>query len=538
MQNIISEEMQMKKNTENFFLTIFLILQVMLFGAMIVFAVTLTNKASDNSREMLNQHALKVAEENMRERVDNVISLIEQERLNALEGVNSLGSTIYYNLSHQDENKLEEFLASWVPKIEQMQHGELIQLILHNKQTNRYMFYYHDEVNEVPVDIYSYKVMEYVNNAPYCKKVEYLYRTLYIISTQESIDKKAQEHIYRTVYATRYGQDGYVWTNEILNYDGGDDYAICRIHPNRKTAEGQYLSTNIQDAEGNYPYLKELEEIKEKGEIFHTFYSNEEEDNVIREKASYAKIYEPFNWIIATATPLDDVMIYSNALNEENQKSLSGMLHYAIIILIIIFLGDILLILYNNKKMKEKLHLEEQNASNEEKLKQADYEAMTGVLRRGVGEHKIKDYLQNSSNKDGILLIVDLDDLKKINDVLGHRAGDEAIIGIADVLKSSFRQTDIILRYGGDEFVVFVPEEGNNLDAVSKRMDMLVKKISLVTIGENKEQTIHGSIGCATTMPGDTFESLFSRADKALYCVKRKGKNGFACYSKEMENIC
>ena len=529
--------MCMKKNTENIFLMIFLILQAVLFGVMIVFAITLTDKASDTSKEMLNQQALKVSEENMRERVENVISLIEHERINALEGVNSLGDTIYYNMVHQDEGMLEEFLVSWVPRIEQMQHGELIQLILHNKQTNRYMFYTSEEVYQVPADIYSYQIMEYVDSAPYCQQVDYLYKTLYIISSQESIDQKAQEHIYKTIHATRYGQDGYVWVNEILNFEGGEEYALCRIYPSLKIEEGQLLSTNEKDAGGNYPYLDELEAIKEKGEIFHTLCFNDENEGVVREKASYAKFYEPFNWIIATATPLDDVLIYSETLNAENQEALSEMLYYAIVILIVIFIGDVLLILYNNKKIKEKVHLEETNASNEEKLKQADYEEMTGVLRRGAGEYRIRDYLQNADNKNGILMIVDLDDLKKINDVLGHRAGDEAIIGLANVLKGSFRQTDIIMRYGGDEFVVFVPEEGNNLEAVRNRMDTLVKKIASVTIGENKDRNIYGSIGYATTIAGDTFETLFSRADKALYYVKRRGKNGFAFYSPEMEDL-
>ena len=132
----------MKKKTENIFLIMFLLFQALLFGAMILFAVTLTNKVSNSSREALNYHALKVSEENMKERVGKIISLIEQERKDALDGVTSLGSTIVYNMSHQDEAKLEEFLVSWVPRIEQMQYGELVQLILFNKQTNRYMFYF------------------------------------------------------------------------------------------------------------------------------------------------------------------------------------------------------------------------------------------------------------------------------------------------------------------------------------------------------------------------------------------------------------
>lgn len=525
----------MKRRHENFFLFIFLLFQAMLFGAMILFAVTLTNKVSVSSKDVLNRHALKVSEANMRERVENVISLIEQERQNILEGVTSLGSTIYENLFHQDEAKLDEFLISWVPRIEQMQYGDLIQLVSHDKQMNRYTVYTKDKIEQIPADFYSYQFKEWVDSAPYCKQVQYRYKTLYIIAPQESIDKKSQENIYKMIHATQYGQDGYVWVNEILDFKGGENYAVRRIHPKLISTEGQYLSTNLKDVAGNYPYLKELEEINADGEVFHTYSFKDRNDDLIREKASYAKLYEPFNWVIATATELDDVLLYSEALNRENQETLYKTLIYTIFILILIFLGDIFLILFNNKKMKEKIYLEEKIASNEEELKQADYESMTGVLRRGVGEYKIGDYLKNSDNKNGMLIIVDLDDLKKINDNLGHRAGDAAIIGIAGVLKSSFRQTDIIMRYGGDEFVIFVPEEGNNLEAVINRMGMLVKKVAAISVGENKEKTIHCSMGYATAIAGDTFDTLFSRADKALYHVKKNGKNNFACYSPEME---
>ena len=507
----------------------------MLFGAMIIFAITLTKQVSESSKDMLNQHALKVSEENMKERVENIVSLLEQERKSVLDGVESLGITIYQNMYQQDETKLDKFLESWAPRIGQMQYGDLIYMVSYDKQTNRYTVYYEGKVEQIPADVYSYKVMDYINSAPYCRQVDYRYKTLYIIASQERIDKEAQKRIYKTIHAAKYGQNGYVWVNEVVNYEGGDDYAIRRIHPILQVGEGQLLSTNVQDAKGNHYLLEELNEVKEHGETLYIYYYKNMKEGTLGEKASYAKLYEPFNWIIATSTPLDDVLVYSETLNKENQEALTKTLTYTIVILLLIFVGDVWLILFNDKKMKERITLEETIANAEEELKQADYESMTGVLRRGAGEYKVREYLDNSDNKKGILIIVDLDDLKKINDTLGHRAGDEAIVGIANSLKSSFRSSDIIMRYGGDEFVVFVPEEGNNLDPVMNRMGMLVKKVASVFIGENKERNIHCSIGYATVIEGDTFETLFSRADKALYHVKKNGKNNFASYSPEME---
>lgn len=107
------------------------------------------------------------------------------------------------------------------------------------------------KVEQIPADVYSYKVMDYINSAPYCKQVDYRYKTLYIVASQENLDKEAQKHIYTTIHASKYGQNGYVWVNEVVNYEGGDNYAIRRIHPVLQTGEGQYLSTNVKDVKGN-----------------------------------------------------------------------------------------------------------------------------------------------------------------------------------------------------------------------------------------------------------------------------------------------
>ena len=89
----------------------------MLFGAMIIFAITLTKQVSESSKDMLNQHALKVSEENMKERVENIVSLLEQERKSVLDGVESLGITIYQNMYHVKKNGKNSF-ACYSPEME------------------------------------------------------------------------------------------------------------------------------------------------------------------------------------------------------------------------------------------------------------------------------------------------------------------------------------------------------------------------------------------------------------------------------------
>ena len=523
------------KKKERQFLILILVVQVLIFAGMIFFAIRMTNSVSESSKKMLNEQAMKNSEFQMRERVENIINYIEHERTIVMEGVQSLGDTVYQNLENQEEEYLELYMGVWMPKIAQMQHGQMMQLILHNKEKNQYAFYSNEGIQYIPQDVPASEIEEYINKAPYSNKIEYQNKILYILVPQENMDQRVKEHIYDMIHISVYGEDGYVWVNEIVNYDGGENYAIRRIHPNLIDTEGQYLSTDMQDAVGNYPYLNELEEIKKYGEVFHTYYFKNKSNDVICEKASYAKLYESYNWIIATGNPLDDVLQNSMELNEQNQMALSGMLFEIIISLIVIFIIDIVVILINNKKIKEIVRLEEKISHDEEKVKQADFDTMTGLLRRGVGEYKIKEHLKTYAHKKNLLIAVDLDGLKKINDTLGHSAGDEAIIGIANVIKSSFREKDILMRYGGDEFVIFITNEVEPIDIVTNRMKTLVNKVESIYIGENKEYNIHCSVGCAVSENGDTFDTLFARADKALYHVKRNGKNNFAVYTPEME---
>ena len=525
----------MYRKTERLFLPVLLISQIILFGVMILFAVSLTRNSSEHSKNMLSQQALNISEEHMRERVENIITYIEAERSKTFQNVSALGNTIYQNLSSSDENNLEAILQVWIPRIAAMEHGELVQLILYDKTKNEYIFCYNGEVYSDTSSSDWSEVEEYINSSPYVKEIFYENKVLYVISRQESMDISSQRQIYDIVHLSQYGEDGYVWVNEILNFNGGDEYAVRRIHPNLKDTEGQYLSTNTQDVAGNYPYLHELEKIKSDGEVFHTYFFKNKSNDIISEKASYAKFYEPFNWIIATGDPLDDVMMYSSVLEEENRVVLSSTLTNTIVILFLIFLVDIILIIFNNKKIQEKLDLETRLAQKEQLAKQADYESMTGLLRKVSGENRIRDYIENSPDKNGVLIALDLDDLKGINDTLGHKAGDEAIIGVANTIKSHFPQSDIKIRSGGDEFIVFSTMDGDNKELIEHNMDLLIRKLSSISIGENKERSIHCSAGCTRLLPEDSYETLFARADKALYHVKRTGKNNFVFYAPEME---
>ncbi len=166
----------------------------------------------------------------------------------------------------------------------------------------------------------------------------------------------------------------------------------------------------------------------------------------------------------------------------------------------------------------------------------SERDGMTGLLNRITAEKRIQEHIAQKEHA-GILILLDLDDLKGINDTYGHSEGDRSILGIANTLKSHFREMDIIGRIGGDEFLVFLPGSTENSGTIAVSIATLLRKLASIAIGPNDERRIHCSIGCAVqTAKANTLETLFRQADMALYHVKRNGKNNFAFYSPEMED--
>lgn len=123
------------------------------------------------------------------------------------------------------------------------------------------------------------------------------------------------------------------------------------------------------------------------------------------------------------------------------------------------------------------------------------------------------------------VLIIDLDNFKQINDVLGHYAGDEALLAVADICRAQLRKTDTAYRFGGDEFVVALP--GIDLKHAVQFADRLRKSFKCeLTRFSIDGRSVTVSTGVATMLPTDqSYEVTLKRADKALYEAKRCGRD-------------
>lgn len=143
--------------------------------------------------------------------------------------------------------------------------------------------------------------------------------------------------------------------------------------------------------------------------------------------------------------------------------------------------------------------------------------AMQQLLPREIGLAKRHDLSM-------ALIVIDLDGFKAINDECGHDMGDKVLQNVGKILQDAVRNTDLIYRYGGDEFVGALPQTDMQgaLD-VSERVRSGVAQLNLVFC--KKHLNISSSIGLTMILAGDDFERAFKRADNALYKAKKAGKN-------------
>jgi diguanylate cyclase (GGDEF)-like protein len=158
--------------------------------------------------------------------------------------------------------------------------------------------------------------------------------------------------------------------------------------------------------------------------------------------------------------------------------------------------------------------------------RQATTDGLTGLVNHKTFYEVLEKELWRSRRYGGkiILLMIDVDNLKKINDIHGHRAGDKAIREIGRRIKECIRQIDTAARYGGDEFaVILINTSLVGAQIVAQRMVEVVATSSITWKKENIRLSI--SVGLAEYNGGATPEDITSRSDQALYLAKQAGKN-------------
>ncbi len=149
---------------------------------------------------------------------------------------------------------------------------------------------------------------------------------------------------------------------------------------------------------------------------------------------------------------------------------------------------------------------------------------LTGAVNRRFFEEMLKKSIDLSARtgRPLSLLFIDLDRFKSINDDFGHEAGDRALKATVDTVSADLRESDVISRFGGEEFCVMLPDTGEG--AASEIAERLRSRRE-VSVIEGIDRALTMSLGVATLAPGDDAKSLVAKADRALYQAKARGRN-------------
>ncbi|PSW05677.1 GGDEF domain-containing protein [Photobacterium lipolyticum] len=160
--------------------------------------------------------------------------------------------------------------------------------------------------------------------------------------------------------------------------------------------------------------------------------------------------------------------------------------------------------------------------------RQATLDPLTGIYNRRMLLQLAQKSLINCELKGNSfsVLLFDIDKFKRINDTWGHGAGDKVLRGFTDFMQTKIRKTDLFGRYGGEEFVLFLPRCDQAMaHKISERMLDSIRKLDFPIGLDDTHLSITTCIGISTYSPGDTLSSMLERADRALYECKKSGRD-------------
>ena len=202
--------------------------------------------------------------------------------------------------------------------------------------------------------------------------------------TAEQVRSICQKNITDYIHGLKLIDNGYVWVNHIVNYEGGDNYAIRQIHPNLRETEGMRLSTSMRDIKGNLPYKAELEGVKKDGELYFDYYFKKKNSDKISHKMSFAKLYKPYDWVVAAGVYLDDVdQLVAKETKKMRDTINKQLLHTSVIAFFAILISIAIMVFFEKNISALILSYEEEIKDEMEKRQQLIIE-----LREALAEVK------------------------------------------------------------------------------------------------------------------------------------------------------
>jgi diguanylate cyclase (GGDEF)-like protein len=154
-------------------------------------------------------------------------------------------------------------------------------------------------------------------------------------------------------------------------------------------------------------------------------------------------------------------------------------------------------------------------------VERSEMDALTGCRNRAAFDRLMQQREGNFS-----MLMLDIDHFKKINDTYGHLVGDQVLIAVSKAILQCLRPTDMPVRYGGEEFTIFLPGTSiENAKVVGERLRATVESMKIPLLDKKDFISVTISVGFTERKDGDSVETIIKRADDALYNAKESGRN-------------
>lgn len=483
-------------------------------------ALFLANRIALRTEEILRTEALHMVNQEMRQRIAYVIASIEEKQKFATDQTTNWAEFLLNRLSGTAENQISAQLNFWSSNITKLKYGQSIKMLSYNKATQKALLFHDGKMQDITK---SYKPITDTQKAVYP-----VFRTLvigntqiYLFTEQEVINDIVKSYIHETIHAAPYPPDSYIWINEVINFDGGENYAIRRIHPNLKNTEGAYLNTTVSDGKGNYPYQTELNAIKKDGEALHTFYFPSKSDKRLIEKVSYAKLYKPFNWIIATGEPIENIVAHAYQLGEQNTSIIKNALLGTLLFLAVLFAIIIFLILFIYRKNKQII--------TQMIIEESKKDSLTNTLNRRSAEPLLKDIFDRfkAHKTSALILMLDLNNFHQIKTDYSKEISDTVIQDLIQQVFNNIRASDHIVRWSEEELMIVC----SNLNIAFHHH--IGEKILRSIIGQSFDSpkgkfSISVSIGSSFLQENDTDSTdVLIRAERAMRFARLSGKNRY-----------
>ncbi|MBT3177037.1 MAG: diguanylate cyclase [Desulfobacula sp.] len=359
----------------------------------------------------------------------------------------------------------------------------------------------------------------------------------WVIGSGDYLDKikaRIQDSIVNNLNQNDYESKlpGYIFIYKVHDINGGDDFATMLVNPNRPDLLGKKISDNYKDAKGKMFRREMIKGIRDSGEAFVTYHYKKSGSEEMGKKLSYFKYYPEWNWIVAKGAYLDSLDEKVGHLQENLKLEINNTIRYFMYFIIIVgciflcmgyFFSKGINFIFQGYKKTQKDQQDELVRVNEVLQIKATTDPLTTLYNREYFNRCLNNEMERSRRYGSSLslIVFDIDRFKNINDTFGHLSGDMVLKELSFLCLAIIRDSDVLARWGGEEFIILAPE--NDRAAIVPFAEKLRKLIEEYSFSVKTQVTC--SFGLTQYVEEETKDDFIKRADQAMYKAKQNGRN-------------